>query len=264
VIAAPFNWDPGMSSLVDLAAGYRYPTVAAESLSVLAQRLPRLYQGSVQLSGMQPALSTDVLAAIKRLRDTGRVYTDLLTERRRVAMSFDQQLAESGSSVWRWQPKRGAALTHRLSRQMAGQVSQVSLTGPAFVAMSSSSGPFPLTVSNGLDVAVTVDISVDPLNRALQISPIDTLHLGPGQSRDIQVQSKADGSGLTQVRARLSTASGRPFGRPLDFNIRATQIGLAIWVAMGVGLVALFLSAGRRIYKRARGEGFQTRAKSTA
>lgn len=264
VIAAPFNWDPGMSSLVDLAAGYHYPTVAAESLSVLAQRLPRLYQGSVQLSSRQPALSTAVLDAIKGLRDTGRVYTDLLTEHRKVAMSFDQQLAESGSSVWRWQPKRGAALTHQLSRRMAGQVSQVSLTGPAFVAMSSSSGPFPLTVSNGLDVAVTVNVSVDPLNKALQITPIETLHLGPGQSRDIQVQSKADGSGLTQVRARLSTASGRPFGRPLDFNIRATQIGLAIWVAMGVGLVALFLSAARRIYKRARGEGFQTRAKSTA
>ncbi|MBA2561134.1 MAG: hypothetical protein H0V07_14845 [Propionibacteriales bacterium] len=265
VIAAPFRWDPGdNASKVDLEAGYSYPTVAAASMSSLLERVPRPYVGPIRLFSRQPLLSTDMLAAMKRLRDYGRVYTDLLTDRREASVAFDQQLATAGSSVWRREPKRGAALTFKLSRQMADRIAKVTVTGPAFVAMSSNTGLFPLTISNGLDVAVTVKIAVHPLNRALKIGPIEPQRLDPGQSRDIEVESRANGSGLTQVRARLSTITNRSFGPPFSFNIRATQIGLAIWIALGVGLAGLLISAGRRIYKRARGEGFKTRAESTA
>ncbi len=265
VFAAPFNWDPGeLSAQADLGAGFGFRSVAPESLAELAGRIPATYSGGLPLPGSQPQLSPETISAIKRLRDTGGVYTELLTDRRRVSVTFDQQFANAGSSAWRRQPARGDAATRELARTMAEQLALVTVTGPAFVAMSSSTGQFPLTVSNDLNAAVTVRISVHPLNQALAISPLQPLHLGPGQSRDINVESTADGSGVTQVRARLSTFSNRGFGRRFDFNVRATQIGVAIWVAMGIGLAALVGTAARRLYKRARGEGFKTRGESTA
>jgi hypothetical protein len=192
------------------------------------------------------------------------VYGALLAGHDVVSTSFDQQLASAGSAAWSTASIRGTAVTRELAHEISDKVAKVTVTGPAFVAMSSNSGRFPLTVSNGLDVPVTVKVVLIPLNHALNIAPLQPLHLAPGQLLDVDVTGRADGTGLTQVRARLATLSGRPFGRPVYFNIRATQIGVAIWVAMGAGLATLFISAGRRIYVRARGRGFKTRGRSSA
>jgi Family of unknown function (DUF6049) len=265
VFAAPFNWDPGnLSGEANLAAGYAYPTVAASSLGELSQRAAPPYSGGLRMVDSGPRLSFATLEAIRRLRHSGRVYSDLVTDHDAVAAAFDRQFASAGSAAWSVERTRGTAVTRELARQISEKIARVTVTGPAFVAMSSNSGRFPLTISNGLDVPVTVRVSVNPLNRALNITPLQPLHLAPGQLLDVDVKSTAEGTGLTQVRARLSTLSNRSFGRPLYFNIRATQIGVAIWIAMGIGVATLFISAGRRIYARARGPGFKTRGESSA
>jgi hypothetical protein len=265
VFAAPFKWDPGdLSSAANLAAGFGYPTVAVTSLADLVSRHSPAYSGHVRLVHGRPRLTVRTLDAIRRLRHSGRVYSALLTGHDVVSTSFDQQLASAGSAAWSTASIRGTAVTRELAREISDKVSKVTVTGPAFVAMSSNTGRFPLTVSNGLDVPVTVKVVLNPLNHALNIGPLQPLHLAPGQLLDVDVTGRADGTGLTQVRARLSTLSNRQFGRPVYFNIRATQIGVAIWVAMGLGLATLFISAGRRIYVRARGRGFKTRGSSSA
>lgn len=265
VFAAPFDWDPGaLASQSDLAAGYGYATVGVVSLSDLIQRAARPYSGRLRLRHGQPSLSAPTFAAIRRLRHNGRVYEDLLNNETAVTTVFDRQLAGAGSAAWSSQTVGSTAVTRELARQISARVALVTVTGPAFVTMSSDSGRFPLTVSNGLDVPVTVKVAVDPLNRALKITPLQTLHLAPGQLLDVNVQSTADGTGLTQVRARLSTLSNRSFGKPFTFNVRVTQIGVAIWIAIGIGVGVLFISAGRRLYARARGRGFKTRGESSA
>ena len=81
----------------------------------------------------------------------------------------------------------------------------------------------------------------------------------PGQRRDIEATARTDGSGLTTVRIQLTTTSHRPVGRPWSFDIRSTQIGLAIWIVMGIGGAILFGAAARRIYVRIRSGAMQTR-----
>jgi hypothetical protein len=265
VIAAPFNWDPGtLATGGDIQAGYDFPTVSVQELSALTARPGEEYTGKLRLLRTTPQLSGDILDAIRTLHGHGNVYTELLVEESEVGTAFTQWLAQAGSAAWSSQPARGAALIRQRARDMAEDLAKVTVSGPAFVAMSSNTGRFPLTIFNGLDSPVTVKISVNPLNKALQISSLPELRLEAGESRDLEVESRADRSGLTQVRARLSTVNDRSFGRPFSFNIRTTQIGVAIWVAMGIGMAALLLSAGRRLYVRARGRGFKTRGETTA
>ena len=133
------------------------------------------------------------------------------------------------------------------------------MTGPTFLALSSGSGRFPLTVTNGLPDPVTVQVRVRADNPAVHVDPIDELQLDPGQRRDIEATARTEGSGLTTVRIQLTTTTSRPVGRPWSFDIRSTQIGLAIWIVMGVGVAILFGAAGRRIYQRIRSGGLQTR-----
>jgi hypothetical protein len=108
-------------------------------------------------------------------------------------------------------------------------------------------------VTNGLDEAITVRLDVKPQNPALKIDPIDAVELAAGQRRDVQVTSRTEGSGLTQVQVRLSTPDDRLFGVPWNFNVRATQFGLIIWIAMGAGAAVLFGAALLRIYARIKG-----------
>lgn len=260
VIALPFHWDPGpQAGALDLDGAFGSPVLQPTSLADLANDVPTPYSGPVQITTDPPGLDPEVLAALERLRTVGRVYTELLTDNKAASDTFDQQLAVAGSSVWEWQPRRGEALIRGTARSMAGQLAKVTVTGPEFVALSSQQGQFPLTVTNGLDVSITVTLDVKPLNPALEFEAIDPIVLDPGQRQDIEVVSRADGSGVTAVRARLSTSGDRAFGAPWDFDIRATKIGLAIWILLGVLGAALFSSAVVRIVRRARAGGFTPR-----
>jgi hypothetical protein len=265
VVALPFHWNPGSpASSLDLAAAYASPAVRPQSLDSVNEVTAQPYAGPVEVTTKAPGFTSSQLAAMARLRSVGRVYTDLLTDGRLTAApAFDEQSATSGSSSWQWQPKRGEALTRRTARSLSEQVRQVTVTGPEFVAMSSGSGRFPLTVANGLDVSVTVTLNVVSANPAVRFDPLQPIVLDPGERRDIEIESKASGSGVTVVKARLATATDRAFGQPWDFDIRSTRIGLAIWILMGILGAALFSGAAIRIVQRFRGGGFTPRGEAS-
>jgi Family of unknown function (DUF6049) len=263
VIAAPFHWNPGVVPTdVNLGAAYDADFVTPTSLDSLnsgGSGTTVSYVGPIQPADPRPEMTSGLETAIKRLRDSGRVYTALLTDGRSAATAFERQLAEAGSSVWLWQAKRGEAITRRAARALSSQIRNVTVTGPEFVALSSEAGRFPLTVSNGLDVSVTVKVSVVPRNPALRIDPIDPIVLGPGQNQLIEVRTKSSGSGVTSVRARLATTGDREFGNSWVFDVRATRIGVAIWILLGVLMATLFGGAAVRIVRRFRSGGFQPR-----
>jgi Family of unknown function (DUF6049) len=256
VLGLPFTWNPGpLAATTDLVAGLSIATLSAQPISAAAPVVATPYDGRVVRPPTSPNLSDDQLDAIRQLRRSSRTYLAILADTDGVEATLGRQFAISGSSAWETAPVRGKVLTRREVRLLNESLRQVTVAVPTFVALSSGSGPFPVTVSNGLDVPVTVRLSVRPRNPALQIDPIDELRLEPGQQRDVQVRAHADGSGLTPVRVQLTTPDDRPFGPRSEIDVRATQIGLAIWIVMGVGLVVLVGAAIIRIIRRLRSPG---------
>lgn len=258
VVAAPLTWEPGTDP-VDLAPLTAPVAVTTAGLLTTSEQPGQAYTGPVTMVTDRPGYSAGLTDAIRQLLSSGRTYVDLLTDNREAGRMFDEQTAISGSAAWEAAPLRGEALTLILARDLGGRTDDVTLTVPTFVALSSDSGRFPMTVTNGLEETVTVKLNVIPLNPALDIEPVEPLELEGGERVDIEIQARADGSGVTSVRARLSTTTQRPVGSPHDFDVRATQIGLAIWIVMGVLGALLFSSAALRIVKRVRGGGFHPR-----
>ncbi len=251
--ALPVNWNPGVGAgMASAKAAYRLPSVRTTSLNTVDARSPTLYAGPVAVPASVPPYPRVVLNAIPQMRNEGRIATGILSHHQRAQNQFDQRLAESGSNAWRRRPGIAAALLRQQAATYAQQISKVTVTGPAFVALSSTSGRFPLTVSNGLRVPITVAVDIRPANPALQVDSISKLRLAAGQRRDVQVVSRAQGSGLTQVWVRLSTPDHRLFGTPWRFSVRATQFGVIIWIAMAAGAAVLFGAAVVRIYRRIR------------
>lgn len=253
VFAVPFRWDPGPAGgEVDLSGAYTYPSVETSTADRVSLRNPTPYVGPVEIATPRPPMSSGVLSAIASLRDHGRALTGILSDRKRATVDLNEQLGVAGSAAWKWHPRAGKAMIRQQAALLADQLSKVTVTGPTFVALSSKSGPFPLTVTNGLDVPITVQLNVKPQNPALKIEPIEAVALAAGQRRDVSVSVRADGSGVTPVRVRLTTLDDRPFGATWDFSVRTTQFGLVIWIAMGAGAAVLFGAAVLRIYRRIR------------
>ncbi|MGI8702086.1 MAG: DUF6049 family protein [Nocardioidaceae bacterium] len=265
VTALPFGWDPGPPVAgQDLAAAFTMPVIVAQSALGALDRAGRRYDGDVRPApGSSGGLPAAVIVAIRDLGLAGGNLAAILSPSDVAQQAFQRAFAMSGSAQWIDFPRTGAELVSQLATADHEALAKVTVTGPPFVAMSSDSGRFPLTVTNGLDEPVSVGLAVTPENPALSIAPLPTITLPAGQRRDVQVVSTADGSGVTSVRARLATLTGRQFGGSWRFDVRATQIGLVIWVVMGIGGLVLFSAAGYRIVGRLRGNGVSRRQTST-
>lgn len=265
VNALPFTWNPGRPLAgQDLARAFTTPVLVGQSVLGALDRAGTTYDGPVRPpAGGAPSLSPAVLSAVRQLRLTGGNLASILMPSADAERAFQRAFAMAGSAQWLTYPATGAALIEQQATADREALAKVTVTGPPFVAMSSDSGRFPLTVTNGLDQTISVGLAVIPDDPALQIKPLPTFSLPAGQRRDIQVVSTADGSGVTSVRARLATTAGTPFGSTWRFDVRATQIGLVIWIVMGAGGVVLFTAAGYRIVNRLRGRAAPRRQTST-
>ncbi len=260
VIAVPFGWDPGNDlSAKDLQRAYTFPTVAPTTANATVQETAAPYNGPIRMPRIVAGLSDSVLTSIAQLRNAGRIYTELLTNEQQAATRFDQNLGSAGTSLWRNDSVARAAVYGQEAGQAARRTARVRVTGPTFLALSSASGRFPLTVTNGLPDPVSVRVVVRADNPAVRVDPIERIDLEPGQRRDLEATARTSGSGLTTVRIQLTTTNRLPVGESWNFDIRSTQIGLAIWIGMGVVVAILFAAAGRRIYQRIRSGGLQPR-----
>jgi hypothetical protein len=256
VVSLPFRWNPGpTAATTDLETGLGIEAFSAQPVDAALDSSRDTYEGRIVRPDDAPGLTPEQIRAIRALRKSGRLYLDILNDKSETESVFSRQLAMSGSSAWEMLPARGRLATRRDVRVLKEQLAEVTVSVPTFVALSSGSGPFPVTVANSLDVGVTVRLSVVPRNPALRVDAIDQLRLEPGQQRDVQVRAHAEGSGLTSVRVQLATPKGRRFGPPSEIDVRATQIGLAIWIVMSIGLAVLVGAAILRIVRRLRTPG---------
>ncbi|MBA3265539.1 MAG: hypothetical protein H0T14_04090 [Nocardioidaceae bacterium] len=265
VLAAPLRWNPSDTDAAEFGSVYGFAPLSATSLADAGTFTTAPYTGPVRLpKNARASFPLELSDKIAELRIIGEIFVGLLAGQRRVSLEFTRELASAGSFWGQNHPNRATALIRQSKRDKAAQVSKVTLTGPSFVTFSSKTGRFPLTVSNGLDIPVTVMIDVVAQDPDFQIEPLKPIVLEPGRQRDVEVVSRANGSGLTAVRARLSTASQHPFGKPVAVDVRATQIGLVIWLVFGLAAAVIVVASILRIYRRIRTTGFRPRGQLPA
>jgi hypothetical protein len=252
VAATAFDWNPGPDPSAHAAfRAFRASWVAPTTVADLSNGHPQPYHGKIGPAAPRPsalgglhlaelsAYAPDV-STFAALVDTSRVYSDVR-----------RNLAIVGSDQWRHAVALGEDLSRVDAASASQRLTQVTISGPSLVALSSDSGRFPLTVTNRLAVPITVSIEAQS-TRALTIRPVTGLKLLAKQRRDIEMFGSARGSTVSSVRVRLATVNGRRFGQEWQFSIRTTQFGLVIWVLMGIGFAILVGTAALRVVRRVR------------
>jgi len=161
------------------------------------------------------------------------------------------------SNEWIDTPTTWATAVQAYLSQADDAVSSVQVAHSSRILAGSDQISLPISITNGLDQDVTVQLSVRPRTARLSIDPADqvqTLVIPADSQRRVQIPIDAVSNGKAQLVVRLTSASGLAVGSPqvLQIDVQAgwETIGTLIFVALVVALFAFGLI--RNIRKRRR------------
>ena len=203
-------------------------------------------------------------AAIGTVASTVRDLADLRTavvSNAGVGITADQLFAPLDLGVLRpaSATRRGSptgaqyAASAELGRVDAIRNSIRVLEPPNPYSLGTSDAPLPLTIANALPVTVRVRIEVVGTS-GLRVAPTDVQQIPPLGRRQVSVNAQVTRAGQFTVEAAVRTPGGGTLGPPSRLRVRSTAYGtITGWLtAIAGGLLVLL--AGRRIWRRVRGE----------
>jgi len=172
------------------------------------------------------------------------------------AQVFDpvtEGMLRAGSAVWRGNPELSDAATTVITRRVALLRSLVRvLEPPSPYALGDKEAPLPITLANGLPVAMLVRVALSD-TPGLRTEDIPEQRIPPMGRLQLRVNAQLTRSGQFSVEARLTTVAGSPLGVPSRLLLRSTAYGtITVWLTGTAGLLLVILAV-RRIARRLRG-----------
>lgn len=244
VIVDP-KFNPGPVRGQPLAAAYTSDVTDPKNLaaSVESRRTP--YAGGVPDEAAATSVSDrQTLVAVDAVHMADLIGSMLLDEPDRIGHA--QSVASLVSQRWRKHRatalKAAEAVTDELNRELA----DISVEGPEALTLSSATGQFPITVRNRTPHRVRVGLGIESSTPGVSFDAPRTVDVAAGESRTVTVDMDMHSESATTVTARLSAANGQEFGAATDFNVRSSQVGAALWIAIGVSVAFVAVALIRR------------------
>ena len=265
VVSMPQEWDPGVEwRLAQFFSGFEVPwlrtldlptaTALATALADPLRPTDSGYDGTLTYprAERRAELSLPNLLATQELSETGSVFANLLTRNDTVDEDLARSAMLASSYLARTRPHTAVVRARDTTASIRSMMEQVSIDGPAFVTMSSEEGTFAVTIINELTEPVTVGIEAQTGTDELVIGSPEPVTLGAGQRATVRLKATSLNIGVHSVTLMATNSHGQPVGSAATFNVRSSQVGLVIWVIMGLGAAVLFTASGIRIVRRIR------------
>ncbi|WP_030465638.1 DUF6049 family protein [Lentzea aerocolonigenes] len=162
------------------------------------------------------------------------------------------------SGAWR-SNEQGARSAAEISQgelnQLTGMIGVTQPNSP--ILLGSGDSPIPVTITNKLDVRVTVRIELADTPGIRKLDLADQVLPARGE-RVVRVPVEVLRSGRFPVNVRLTTPEGVALGDAVKLEVSSSAYGTITVIITVIAGIALVLLSGRRIYKRVRarnGEG---------
>ena len=264
VVAPPSGWSPS-AALADqlLSETVHAPWLAPTSLGSLAQT-PDTYSSIARQpppsNRASPGeLSRGYLATVSGVDAALTVYKSMLS---RPALSYVQSLDEERaaieSSAWRsGGAGQGLALADSLSSYLSGEEDKVQIVVSAQVPMGGASGQIPVSIRNGGNKAIEVQLNASADNSPDRPSQLtfggtrNVVTVPPGLAVTARLRVSSAPIGPTLIRLSLSSANGTPLTfADTSFTVVSTRYGRAILFLIGAAIGVLVLTSGFRAVRR--------------
>lgn len=257
VAALPRDWNPGGREAALFDTVESMPWLRTVSANAVLSGAPSAYgrPTAYPTSQRKAELGKDTIGKLRTLAKTNATYVDVLTDGADRRSALQLSFARATSMAWRSDLKRNATLIDALEENVRSQIDRIRLVKPKPVTMSSDSGRFPLTVSNGnRDLTVQVALEIKPQRPVLKVEPTETVKIVPLRRQTVRVSAETSSidRGVTLVQARVITPNGTPITEWQTFTVRVVGYGQIGWVVIGIGLGLLGLATVLRIFRRIR------------
>ncbi len=250
------TWDPGIDwPAGKLAEAFESPWIAGASLDTMLTRPLGAFDGKIPASGGGAPLTRAQVAAAAGISSQAHSLSSILTDSAGTQVRFDQDTASAVSVRWRKNRDTGISIARASAARAGNELAKITVEGPQAVTLSSSSGKFPLTVSNDTGSSIRVGVRLDSSNPALTIPDVKPTTIDAGERNTLTVNVDVGEQGSASVTAQLISPDGKPFGSPDVFNVRSSAVGAVLWVAIGLAAALVVVALVRRFARRRGGRG---------
>jgi hypothetical protein len=226
-----------LTTVADLASGRAAP-VRADSLTY-----PR--------EESRHEVDAANFASAHSLVRVGETLQDVLVNNTDVAQVVTDQALASTSYATRAHPDAVRAVTDRTRAYLDRQLGSIRIEAPRAVTLSSASGRFAATITNGLDQPVRVSLEAVS-DEPLSITVPTEVEIGPGGRSTVLLSASTTRPGIHNVTLRVTDATGIALGASDRLPIRSAQVSNVIWLILGSGVTLLFGAIVVRLVRRLR------------
>ena len=264
VVAPPREWDPSPALADDLLGETTStPWLSPDTLSGLASSAASTSQAQRQAppdNQVSPSeLTGTYLKKVGQLDAGLRSFKSILAQpQAKYLAQLSGGVAATESSAWRGSAaarKAGTAMLSRVSGYLADVDRKVQIINSGRATLVGSSGSLPVSIENGLPVAIQVRLqATEPPVSRLTVSgytPKGLITVGAGQTETVRVAVHSGAVGNTTMQLRLYGKDGRPLSNgPVALSVQSTQFGSTLLIIIFVALGVLVLTAITRAIRR--------------
>ncbi|WP_432753029.1 DUF6049 family protein [Streptomyces sp. JL2001] len=213
------------------------------------------------------------LEAFRRMRETREGLDDfkvILTQPDRVVTPFGTAISREMSTSWRGRPEAAGAYRTQVSLYLEGITDEVRLIEKSDLTLSGRSATIPVTVQNKLLQGVDhLVLRLTSSNKTrLQLNgdePFAELpvKIGAGHSQSVKFPASANANGPVPMTAQLYTEEGEPYGDPITFTVRVSEITSTVMLVIAGGVLLLVLAGVRMYTQRKRAAARNSEAETT-
>lgn len=193
---------------------------------------------------------------IRTTQNTLDNFKVILTAQHRVVTPFGRAIDREMSTSWRGNPAAAGQYRTGVRDYLQSLTEEVQLIEKSDVTLSGRSATIPVTVQNklvqGVDNLVLRLKSENPTrlnfgrDKGITEQPIK---VEGGHSQSVKFAAEANANGPVPMTAQLYTEDGKPYGEPMKFTVKVSEITPTVMLVIAGGVLLLVL-AGIRMYSR--------------
>ncbi|MFJ8667921.1 DUF6049 family protein [Streptomyces sp. NPDC093600] len=191
---------------------------------------------------------------MKATRDELDDFKVILTQPDRVVTPFGNAISREMSTSWRGEGPSASLYRIGVLNYLRGLTKEVELIDKSDLMLSGRSATIPVTVQNRLLQGVDhLVLRLTPANKTrLQLddgAPVAErpVKINGGHSQSVKFTASANANGPVPMTAQLFTEDGKPYGEPMTFTVKVSEITSTVMLVLAGGVLLLVL-AGVRMY----------------
>ncbi|GAA2610842.1 DUF6049 family protein [Streptomyces axinellae] len=192
---------------------------------------------------------------VRRTKETLNDFKVILSRADRVVPPFSNAIDREVSNAWRGDPKGAAGFRNGVQRYLLSLKQSVRLIQKSDITLSGREATIPVTVQNNLFQHVDgLDLELRSSRIGLDVGEVKRVRVDGEHSQSLKFDAAAKTNGRASVVAQLYTKEGKPYGKPMKFQVHVTSITSTVLLVIAGGVLLIVL-AGIRMYTQRKRTG---------